>query len=121
MLNVHCIDFSAFIRNEKLSKGITRDVGKNIVHAQDAGKVLIIDDSVLSGKSMLEALSKIPSSFQGEIITATVYSCSKKHHAVDVVFTHLEPPRVFEWNLYHHPIISDSCFDIDGVLCYDPT
>jgi uncharacterized HAD superfamily protein len=30
-------------------------------------------------------------------------------------------PRVFEWNLFHHSIISDACLDLDGVLCVDPT
>ena len=31
------------------------------------------------------------------------------------------PPRVFEWNIYHHSVMSRSCVDIDGVLCLDPT
>lgn len=30
-------------------------------------------------------------------------------------------PRVFEWNVLHHPVLNDACVDIDGVLCRDPT
>ena len=30
-------------------------------------------------------------------------------------------PRVFEWNLMHGTVLSNSCMDIDGVLCLDPT
>ena len=121
LLNVHCIDLPAFIRNEKLCKGITRDIQSNIIYAHEAKRVLLIDDSVLSGKSMLCALKKIPSNFQGDVLTATVYSSETEHEDVDIILTKVEPPRVFEWNIYHHPVVNNSCFDIDGVLCYDPT
>jgi uncharacterized HAD superfamily protein/adenine/guanine phosphoribosyltransferase-like PRPP-binding protein len=121
LLNVNCIDLPAFIRNEKLSKGITRDVGTDIVNSHDAENILLIDDSILSGNSMLNSLKQIPTKFQGLITTAAVYSSHKNHENVDIVLTEVEPPRVFEWNIYHHPVVSNSCFDIDGVLCYDPS
>ena len=122
LLNVHCIDLPSFIRNEKLSKGITRDIAANeVVYAHDAKKILLVDDSVLSGKSMKNALSQIPEKYKGTITTITVYCCTQKHDDVDIIFTQVEPPRVFEWNIFHHPIVGNSCFDIDGVLCYDPT
>ena len=28
---------------------------------------------------------------------------------------------IFEWNAFHHPQICNSCFDLDGILCVDPT
>ncbi|MBB1477092.1 hypothetical protein ACRN9Z_18980 [Shewanella frigidimarina] len=121
LLNVHCIDLPAFLRNEKLCKGITRNIGSNIEYSHDAKNILLIDDSVLSGKSMLDAVNKIPSTFKGKISTATVYCSDNKHENVDIILTRVEPPRVFEWNIYHHPVVTNSCFDIDGVLCYDPT
>ena len=122
LLNVHCIDLPSFIRNEKLSKGITRDIAVDeVVYAHDAKNILLVDDSVLSGKSMINALSQIPEEYKGKITTTTVYCSTKKHDDVDIVFTQVEPPRVFEWNIFHHPIVANSCFDIDGVLCYDPT
>ncbi|MFT5760003.1 MAG: putative HAD superfamily protein [Alteromonadaceae bacterium] len=70
---------------------------------------------------MKNALNQIPEEYKGKITTATVYCCTKKHDDVDIVFTQVEPPRVFEWNIYHHPVVANSCFDIDGVLCYDPS
>ena len=122
LLNVHCIDLPAFIRNEKLSKGITREIGDHkVIYAHDAQNILIVDDSVLSGKSMINALSQIPEEYMGKITTMTVYCCTKKHDDVDIIITQVEPPRVFEWNIYHHPVVGNSCFDIDGVLCYDPS
>ncbi|MCT8987054.1 phosphoribosyltransferase family protein [Shewanella phaeophyticola] len=121
LLNVHCIDLPAFIRNEKLSKGITRNVQSNIIYAHDAKKILLIDDSIMFGRSIKNSLEKIPSSLLKNITTAVVYSSKQYHENVDIIFVQVEPPRVFEWNIYHHPVVSNSCFDIDGVLCFDPT
>jgi uncharacterized HAD superfamily protein/orotate phosphoribosyltransferase len=121
LLNVNCIDLPGFIKNEKLSKGITRGVGRDIVYSYDAKNILLVDDSIFSGKSMLNSLKQIPTNLQGLITTAAIYSVYKKHENVDVVFTKVEMPRVFEWNIYHHAVVSRSCFDIDGVLCYDPS
>lgn len=28
---------------------------------------------------------------------------------------------MFEWNYLHHKLLENACFDIDGVLCNDPT
>jgi uncharacterized HAD superfamily protein len=121
LLNLNCIDLPAFIRNEKLSKGITRGVGTDIVYSHDAKNILLIDDSILSGKSMLNSLKQIQTKFQGLITTAAIYSSHKNHENADIVFIQVEPPRVFEWNIFHHLVVSNSCFDIDGVLCYDPS
>jgi uncharacterized HAD superfamily protein/adenine/guanine phosphoribosyltransferase-like PRPP-binding protein len=121
LLNVNCIDLPGFIRNEKLSKGITRNIGKKLVNSHDASNILVIDDSISSGNSMVNALKQIPSFFQGEVTTAAVYSTSKQHDNVDIVLTQVVLPRVFEWNIYHHPVVANSCVDIDGVLCYDPS
>jgi uncharacterized HAD superfamily protein len=38
-----------------------------------------------------------------------------------VFFREVPYPRIFEWNAFHHPDISNSCFDLDGILCLDPT
>ena len=33
----------------------------------------------------------------------------------------VEHPRLFQWNYSNHNILSQSCVDMDGVLCLDPT
>jgi orotate phosphoribosyltransferase len=40
---------------------------------------------------------------------------------VDMYREIVSMPRVFEWNLMHGTVLSNSCMDIDGVLCIDPT
>ena len=39
---------------------------------------------------------------------------------IDYFYRYLPLPRIFEWNLFHHPILEQTCVDIDGVLCNDP-
>jgi uncharacterized HAD superfamily protein len=40
---------------------------------------------------------------------------------VDLYFEEICGDRVFEWNLMHSWVVKQSCVDIDGVLCEDPT
>ncbi len=37
------------------------------------------------------------------------------------MFEVVPQPRMFQWNVMHHWFLGQSCVDIDGVLCADPT
>ena len=40
---------------------------------------------------------------------------------VDIYFKECTLSRMFEWNYMHHPLLKNTCVDIDGVLCRNPT
>jgi uncharacterized HAD superfamily protein/hypoxanthine phosphoribosyltransferase len=120
-LNVNVIDLDGFIENRLVSNGKTRKSKSDINYSNEAKSVLLVDDSVLSGGSILEALGKIPSALLSKVTTLAIYSDRSKRTDIDLFFEVLPPPRVFEWNLFHRELLSKSCFDIDGVLCVDPT
>jgi uncharacterized HAD superfamily protein len=40
---------------------------------------------------------------------------------VDYCLEHVSTPRYFQWNIFNHTTLNKACFDIDGVLCVDPT
>ena len=88
-------------------------------------RVLILDDSVLSGSAMTDARDKIAAASlpeETELLFGAVYVSPKGTALVDTYADVVTPPRVFEWNLMHHPgVVPKSCFDLDGVLCRDPT
>lgn len=87
----------------------------------DATSPLLFDDSIFTGKSIYEALESInQSKFSKKILTGGVYAKPGSEDNIDIYFKKLDIPRVFEWNLMHHTILSQSCVDIDGVLCRDP-
>lgn len=89
---------------------------------EDVEKAVVVDDSVDTGRQMgttRERLADLDLPFEVEY--AAVYVTSGGHRYVDHYGEVVHKPRIFEWNLMHHPMISDFCVDIDGVLCRDPT
>lgn len=84
-------------------------------------KILVVDDSVGSGKAMLEVkddLKDISSDF--EISYCCIYMMPGKEKLVDYYFEIVPLPRYFQWNILNHTSLEKACFDIDGVLCVDP-
>ena len=121
LLNLNCMDLPSFCRNADIAHGNTRKPGRPLQRAWDARRILLVDDSVRSGRSMTAALREIPPGFRGEITTLAVYSSTPEREDVDAFLRHLPPPRIFEWNVYHHGVIGNAGLDMDGVLCVDPT
>jgi orotate phosphoribosyltransferase len=88
----------------------------------DLDRVLVLDDSVKSGTQMTETKSQLDAmEFGFDIDYAAIYVSQKGHQFVDYWAEVVDTPRVFEWNLMHHPMLKRACFDIDGVLCREPT
>ena len=85
-------------------------------------KVLVIDDTVEFGTQMRAIKEQIAAAgTQHRIYYAAVYVNRPREDVVDFFYKVLPSPRVFEWNVMHHSVLEDSCVDIDGVLCRDPT
>lgn len=83
-------------------------------------KVLIVDDSVSSGWEMRRIQKELAEhATQDERIFLAAYVSAKASDLVDIALEITDPPQIFEWNLYHHPHLINSCVDIDGVLCRD--
>ena len=89
---------------------------------EDIMDVLVVEDSVNSGKSLMQIRSRLINKFPNirfKFLGAYVTDNSKK--MVDYYFDICEHPRVFEWNYMHNYLLEKACIDIDGVLCEDPT
>jgi uncharacterized HAD superfamily protein len=85
-------------------------------------KVLVVDDSVASGSAMIkckDSLAHLESEF--ELKYCAIYVIPGKQHFVDYAFEFVGIPRYFQWNIFNHSTLDKACFDIDGVLCVDPT
>lgn len=116
--NLPLADIDGFVEGRILNAGHTRREGAEgrggFAHA------LVIDDSCLTGTSMREARAKL-AHLDCRLTFAAVYGPTRETTAVDFICAKVPEPRVFEWNVLHHPLVSRACFDIDGVLCVDPT
>jgi len=85
-------------------------------------KVLVVDDSVSSGSAMKkckDSLAHLESDFN--LKYAAIYVLPGKEKTVDYHFEVVGIPRYFQWNIFNHSTLDKACFDIDGVLCVDPT
>lgn len=117
-LNKPYTDIGSFVNGRILDSGHR----KRFFDDSGTKKILVVDDSVASGRAMKEAKARLSSE---EVIYHIEYAAIiVSPEAKDLVNYYCEEvpfPRVFQWNLFHHPdFIPNACFDIDGVLCEDP-
>lgn len=95
--------------------------GKRLHEAQhSAGPLLVIDDSVNSGKAMWQARQTLLSAaLQVAPLFAAVYCRPESIGCLDY-YARLAPlPHLFEWNLCNCLQAKGIAFDFDGVLCDD--
>lgn len=119
-LNLPLLTLNEFILNSEISHGRTRKPSVLIKFAHEAKKILIVDDSINSGYSIVEVKSKLTDDLLSNCKFLAVYGVSQDK-SVDFILDIVSSPRIFEWNAMYHGIVVDACFDIDGVLCEDPT
>jgi len=121
-LNIPVTDIESFISNRMPGHGQTRKIRKSYDAPLEARSILLVDDSISSGKSLQVIKERIGAAgFAGKITTCCVVCAPFNEKNVDISFITMDLPRVFEWNLFHHEVVAASYFDMDGVLCVDPT
>jgi uncharacterized HAD superfamily protein/hypoxanthine phosphoribosyltransferase len=121
--NIPVTDIDRFIEGKTYGFGSTKQWAGLQSDPALRRRVLVIDDSIDTGTSMRDARQKIRERVGGDtpILFAAVYGTRDCHEEVDLVLETVPQPRIFQWNLLHHKILNQSCVDIDGVLCVDPT
>ena len=83
--------------------------------------VLVVDDSIRSGGTMALLRESIEQhGLPHRLQYGAMYACPEAISMVDFHGEVLDPPRVFEWNLFRNAFLSEACLDMDGVLCVDP-
>lgn len=120
-LNKPFTDIDSFAQGRIYASG---DRGA-FIDIRKSQKVLVVDDSINSGSALKRAKNKLhdfaASNPNIKLLFGAVYATSASKNLVDIYCEILDGLRIFEWNLFHHPvIIPHSIFDIDGVLCPNP-
>lgn len=121
--NLPFVDFQGFIEGKVYKAGSTCQVKTNDSFFSKCLKVLVIDDSLYHGYSIRNAKSEIKNAgITHTMLYGVIYLTPGKENEVDIYFEKVGHPRVFEWNIFRNSILlPNSCFDLDGVLCRDPT
>jgi len=120
-INVNVTDLESYILNNPFKKAATRKLKHPILFPHEAKKVLLVDDSIISGNSLEYSLEKIPISLKHKVTKLIIYTDHNKRDDIDMYIEVLPLPRAFEWNIFHRKLLERACVDIDGVLCKDPT
>lgn len=91
----------------------------------DIKNILIVDDSINSGKASLDVKHVIEESKLNQKFNITYmavyYRDDNYKQFIDIALEKVPSPRLFQWNYLNHCFLQDAAFDIDGVLCIDPT
>lgn len=120
-LNLPLLDLESFLY------GIPAEVGRTAQSTikcdeHPVEKVLVVDDSILTGLSMSGVRERIERAAPAaQFCYCAIYGAKRYHPEVDLILETVEHPRIFQWNLMRHCRLGDACFDIDGVLCHDPS
>ena len=121
-LNKPFADLDSFLHGNFFKVGGTKNVSQNVSSFDQIKKVLVVEDTVCSGKSLKEAKEKLnPLQSKYELLYLAAYISSATKNMVDVFYRIIDEERVFEWNYIHNTLLSNACIDIDGVLCRDPS
>ena len=80
-------------------------------------RVLLVDDSINSGKTMNNTIEKILNhDKQIHIDTLALIPIKSAANKVTYYYKTIEEPRIFEWNLMHAKK-AKTATDLDGVIC----
>lgn len=120
-MNVPLSDLDSFLDGREYTSGSTKPV-RRFTDLSRRRKILLLDDSISSGKAMREVRDRIDRArLDADIVFAAVYGIQDQHLEADLVLEKVALPRLFQWNFMHHKILEQACVDIDGVLCLDPS
>ncbi len=124
-LNIATTDLDRFLEGQIFSHGFGRTHGRQKTALSECKKILVVDDSIWSGRSLQNAKAKIAESSSmsnnRQVFYMAAYCTASNRDMVDIYCRECPMPRIFEWNVMHHSILKHACVDIDGVLCPDPT
>lgn len=85
-------------------------------------RILLVDDTSNKGGAMARAMAMLPKGVQAtRCVVFGPYQVARPDRIVDVWFEECRGPRGFAWNLWKHARLARWGFDMDGVLCRDPT
>lgn len=122
MANLPLTDLDSYLDGRTYTSGISAKAAGMLALRQGPRKVLVLDGSINTGKTMVHARARISAANLGdEVIYAAVYGIRDHHEEVDIVFETVPLPRMFQWDFMHHVFLEQSCVDIDGVLCDAPS
>lgn len=120
--NIPLTDLDSYLSGQLYKCGNTKKRDDWVSTVEEARTVLVVDDSLASGAALAAAKKRVEQDRpDSHAIYLVAYAAPGSLHCCDIALEECPMPRMFEWNYLHHPDLGQVCFDIDGVLCDDPS
>ncbi len=114
-LNVALTDLDGLLADKLFPSGRTR--GQRHPNPSAARHILVVDDSLHSGGTIARAQKALAgTAYANRTSYLTVYGTERALDHVDICLEVCPLPRVFEWNLLHHPFLERACVRLEGIL-----
>jgi uncharacterized HAD superfamily protein len=81
-------------------------------------KVLLVDDTVMTGRSMTSAKEVAKKNFKS-FVTSAIYVNQESSFKPDIWAVDLPAPHILEWNIFNSFFSPNIITDFDGILCND--
>jgi uncharacterized HAD superfamily protein/hypoxanthine phosphoribosyltransferase len=122
LLNLPLTDFENLKMKKLYTCGNSKSSKQWVKRVEDTRKILIVEDSTNTGLSIRNIKKELEDvTYKDKIIFLSLYVTKESQNIPDIFFEICSQPRMFEWNYLHHTELKNACFDIDGVLCRDPS
>ena len=92
--------------------------GWRLARDKPQGRVLIVDDTVMTGNSIKSVRPIAEREFE-DYLFATVYCNPAARQKPDLFAVELPWPHILEWNVFNSVMASSIAVDFDGILCHD--
>lgn len=120
-LNLPLTDVDSLLEDKIFQSGYTKRKNNWITHPKEAKKILIVEDSSISGKSFNELKEKMEQyKYKNKLVYLIALVTEERKNLADIYLKICNAPRMFEWNYMHHAFLEKACVEIDGVLCQNP-
>jgi uncharacterized HAD superfamily protein/hypoxanthine phosphoribosyltransferase len=121
-LGLPMADLDGFLEGRMLAFGQRFDHVDTSDFLKTPRKVLLVDDSISTGTALSRVQEKL-NRFEPihNITIAVVYASPMTQDLCDIYAEVVPHPRRFEWNILSSSEVGNYAFDLDGVLCLDPT
>lgn len=116
-LNKPVADINSFAAGNQTFAAGARDA---FIRRSQSRKILVVDDSYRRGHAYKKVRDQLKHLDDMQFIYAAIFTTAEGVDVLDVWCEVLTSHRVFEWNVFHHSMLSKAALDIDGVLCEDP-
>jgi uncharacterized HAD superfamily protein/adenine/guanine phosphoribosyltransferase-like PRPP-binding protein len=125
-MNMRATSLDMLLLGKVFSSGMYRMSENDDNSISQFKHILILDDTYCSGRAMEKVHKQVQESqvmqaYKGKVSYAAVYVTPGNEDKLDYAFEVCPLPRVFQWNIFNHSVNSQACFDIDGVVCRDPS